>query len=246
MTQGRILAFLILFSLVLSGCEWFSTASVAPRPESLNQYQDIIKDSLVYKMEEVQQKQGSWLSDSILTRKKVIFDYVKDSIAGGQELAYIRMSIQSWKEEEQEAESFFLVKVEEDSIQYAPAEGTTGPKLFLLKVSADSSEPENYFHLLSLLAPASRWIDNSGPLEFSRKIPKPVVLDTLEYNRRLEETWVIEEEVTYGSQTLMQGKYWYGNSGLLQCTQTWPGLDFRKGFGESQGKRQVVRKFFLL
>jgi hypothetical protein len=52
-------------------------------------------------------------------------------------------------------------------------------------------------------------------------------VDTLTYQGRSEEAWVIAESVLDGSRVASSGRYWYGASGLLKAEQSWDDFDWR-------------------
>ena len=237
---------------MLQSCgDLFSTAEVSPKPESLHHYGTLLKKTgeTEYLMTEMLVGRGGAETERVLSRKKITFQFQQDSVGeNGDSLFIFRMSVSDFNTGEIDMETLFLAKFEESSIQYALPQKEEGPRFFLLKTSAvqaDSLSGDLHFFqaLPSHLFNQLQWTKTRADFTFDRKIIK---LDTIIYRNKLEETWLVRENVTFGSQHIMSGSFWYGKSGMLKSVQTWDKFDYRNTLGKSLGYYKIERSFNLI
>jgi hypothetical protein len=245
--------FLILVSLwMLQSCgDLFSTAEVSAKPDSIHQYGNLLKKTkeTAYLMTEKLIGPDNAKTEMTVTRKNIVFKFQRDSVGdNGDSLFVFRMVVSNVKTGEPDMERLFLAKFEESSIQYTSLPNETGPRFFLLKTASGEADnlqaSSNFFQTLpSVLLTKSEWKKNRGRFKFDCKIAK---LDTLVHKNGLEETWLVKETVSYGSQQVMSGSFWYGKSGMLKSVQIWEGFDFRNSLGKPQGEYKIERTFTLI
>jgi hypothetical protein len=233
----------MVFLLLLSGCNMCSIP-VTPAPPNPS---DILREKAEYKMEESLLIEGGSGSGKIVSRKRILFNLIsKDSIAGDDTLYYYRMAVKNWEDGEEDDplfEKYFWARLSESSAEYKSTEQEMSPKLFLLKVTSQASEQDGFFKTLSsLLLGQPEWTENRGKFQFTRQITGR---KAVKYKDRLEESWVVEEEISYDSHVFATGTFWYGASGLLKGRQVWEGLDKRNSLGGKEGSHQVIRNFQL-
>jgi len=222
-------------------------APFVSKPEELNSFKARFDSlgSLEYKLEEsllsAASKSGT---PKLINKKKISFQMLGDTIIGVDTLTRIKMEVLNWITGDKEFGRQFLAGFEETSIEVKPLNPSSGPKLFLMKVSQANSEEDGFFRILPLLTLGyGVWSENRGNFLFEREITG---LDTIKFDDQRQECWVVNEKVMFNSKKVVSGTFWYGSSGLIKSEQTWEHLDMRSLSGQQQGINKILRTLTML
>ncbi len=236
----RVINFILCLGVLLfmAGCNTCATQPVTPKPESINNYRELLQGQapVVYKLTGMLEG-----ADSIVFIKRVQFQKSGDTIINGDSLFILQMEVSRWEDGANTVNSVFYVSLSDEGAYFSPPEGEGAIRFFTLKTGAVSGAPTGFYQTLPhLLLSGTHWAQANGSFEFQRQISG---LDTLEFQEKLQESWVVEEAALYGEQTIMSARYWYGVSGLIRSEQRWGSFDSRDAFGIELATGAFVRLF---
>jgi len=231
--------------VLLSSCgDMFSTEPVTSRPDDINQYNELfkLKEKINYRLQE-------WVvhenSDSLqVTNQKLEFKYIGESQIDNLDWSLFSMTVSDFNSGEELYSKTFTGRLDSAGARFFPDSSKSGPRFFLLRTSVKPSQKITEFETLpSLLLSGSQLNFSNGILTFERTITG---LDTLQFRGRLEEAWLVSETVFFEGELVLEASYAYAESGLLSCTQVFPGFEHRSGFGVDFGSGRIKRVFTLL
>ena len=229
-------------AVLLWGCDLFSTREFRSKPTEIRTLSGLrhAGDSISFRSTETVWRAGGAAPEKILSARRFVFILAGDSLDGGDTLKKLTLRVQEDSSGVILETSGRLVRF---SSQGVILEGTAtggGARYFPLKISgATSAETSAAADSTSILAiPAllvEGWTETRamGVLTVTRR---QTSIDTLGFQGRREETWVIQETVGDGTAPLSTGNYWYGASGLLRVEQTWAGFGWRSENGAVPAK----------
>jgi hypothetical protein len=250
-------------AVLLWGCDLFSTREFRSKPTEIRSLSGLRRagDSVSFRSIESIWKTGGTAPDAILSTRRIVFILEGDSLDGGDTLKRLTVRIR-------EDSSGLVIETDTRLVRFSSEgvvlEGSAtggGARFFPLKISGDAGSAEASLRaadstaliaLPGLLIEGWTETRNLGVLTVTRR---QASMDTLAYQGRDEEAWVIRETVDKGAATapLSTGDYWYGASGLLRVEQTWAGFGWRSengavparaadgGSAETELRRSVVR-----
>lgn len=254
---------------LLWGCDLFSTREFRSKPSEIRSLSGLRRagDSISYLSTESLWKTGAAAPEAILSSRRLVFILDGDSLDGGDTLKRLTLRIRNDSTGAILETDSRLVRFSSQGVVLEGAATGGASRFFPLKVSGVAASAETGVAAsaetpLSAAAPDSMavlalpgllvegWTEsrNLGILTVTRKQES---LDTLAYQGRDEEAWVIRETVEAGSAPLSTGDYWYGASGLLRIEQAWPGFGWRSengavpadaADGDSAGTRLELRR----
>jgi len=236
---------LIIAAVVLSSCgDMFSTKSVSPKPEDINQYNGLFtrKENILYKMDE-------WIlhnnSDSVqVTSQNVEFIFLSETVVDSKTWSQFEMNVTDFDSGDTLYQKTFLGRIDSSGIRFFQDTSVSGPRFFLLKSNRQNSQNKAEFETLpNLLLAQSNGSFSSGVLTFERQVAG---LDTLIFHESLEEAWLINETVLFNGVSVVTATYTYGQSGLLSCIQIFAGFEHYNRFGDNLGSGKIKRVFTLI
>jgi hypothetical protein len=230
-------------AVLLWGCDLFSTREFRSKPSELRSLSGLSKpgDSVAFRATESLWKSGTSVPEQTLSVRRLVFRFAGDSLAAGDTLKILTLTIRADSTGE-------LIESSRRVVRFSPQgvvlEGTAtdgSTRFFPLKVSAANSasavaaalDSTSLITLPALLVEGWDETRDMGILTVTRK---QTSVDTLKYQGRLEESWGVSETVTDGARPVAVGKYWYGASGLLKVEQAWAGFGWRNGNGSVPAK----------
>ena len=191
-------------------------------------------------------KSGSAAPEKILSSLRFVFVLAGDSVDGGDTLKKLTLRIREDSSGLILESTSRLVRFSSQGVILVGTATGGGARYFPLKVAggtaaqssadasaADATDSASILALPALLVEGWTETRAMGVLTVTRR---QVSLDTLDYQGRGEETWVIRETVGDGTAPLSTGDYWYGASGLLRVEQAWTGFDWRSENGAVPAK----------
>jgi hypothetical protein len=214
--------------LLFSGCDLFSTREVLSKPSEIRVLPKLSQagDSASFLAVEAVWRAGAKAPEQVLSRRRVAFACVGDSVAGGDTLKRISMTVRDDSTGALVDEGERLVRfssagvlvagVSSEGVRYFPIASALAP--------GDSAEADAFLSLPLFLMEGWDEAVNMGIFTVKR-IQSGV--DTLPYHGHDEEAWVVSESVEEGGRAAASGQYWYGSSGLLRAEHTWDGFDWR-------------------
>lgn len=226
-------------AMLLSGCEFFSTREFRPKPPEIRSLQGLSKagDSVSFRVTESLFPSDAGASARVVSVKRLVFRFLKDSLDGGDSLKSLSLRITDDSTGALLENSVRVVRFNGDGAILEGSGPEGGARYFPLKTTAsgaaittaDAAVDSGDFLALPAFF-VQGWSESQilGVLQVRREL---TMVDTLEYQDHLEEAWGITETVLDGNATLAQGLYLYGSSGLLRAEQTWTGFDWRDGNG---------------
>lgn len=223
-------------SVLLWGCDLFSTREFRSKPSDIRTLKGLsrIGDSVAFRATESVWKAGASSPEKILSRRRLVFTFLGDSLRGGDTLKVLSLRISDDSLNLQVEKTVRLVRFTGDGVVL---EGTTiggSARYFPLKTSSQEAVPSQPADSLAFPAlPAllvEGWSDSRsmGILEVKRR---QTSVDTLDYQGHSEEAWGVSETVLDGRTVIARGTFWYGASGLLRAEQTWTGFGWRSDNG---------------
>lgn len=241
---------IILAAVLFWGCDLFSTREFRSKPTEIRSLSGLrhVGDSVSFRSTETIWKSGADAPEKTLSRIRFVFVFAGDSVVGGDTLKKLTLRIR------EDSSGFILEsasRLVRFSSQGAILEGTAtggGARFFPLKatggtaseasagIPAAASATADSASILAIPALlVEGWTEtrSMGVLTVARR---QVSIDTLDYQGRGEETWVIRETVGDGTAPLSTGDFWYGASGLLRVEQSWSGFGWRSENGTAPAK----------
>ncbi len=248
---------------LLWGCDLFTTREFRSKPPEIRSLAGLAKagDSVAYRVRESLWNASANTLVKELSRRRMVFSFVKDSLDGGDTLKVLAVRISDDSTGIVWEKSVRVVRFSKDGIRLASVSPGGGARFFPLKVSSQSagasasaaasltkadsaaSDSAAFLALPALLVEGWSEVRGMGIFQVRRE---QTGTDTLKYQGHLEETWVIEESILDGAATVSRGTYRYGSSGLLQADQAWPGFDWRDENGSKPAEVELRRALVRL
>jgi hypothetical protein len=227
--------------LALAGCDLFSTREFRPKPSEIRVLPGLAKigDSVSFRAIEAVWLSGAEAPEKVLSRRRLTFAFEKDSLAGGDTLKLLALTVREDSSGILVEQGRRLVRFGSQGVSLSGGESGGGARWFPLKAAAAGNpiDTGSFPALPALLIEG--WGETAflGILTVKRE---QTSVDTLAYRGHSEEAWGISETVFDGSRTLATGRYWYGASGLLKAQQTWEYFGWRGDNGAPPAKSGSV------
>jgi hypothetical protein len=231
-------------AVLLWGCDLFSTREFRSKPSEIRTLSGLrhAGDSVSFRSTESVWKTGGTAPETVLSTRRLVFILDGDSLDGGDTLKRLILRI---REDSSGVILETVRRLVRFSSQGVVLEGSAtggGARYFPLKATAETAAAEAapaapdstaILALPGLLVEGWTETRAMGILTVTRR---QTSIDTLAYQDRDEEVWVIRETVGDGSAPLSTGDYRYGASGLLRVEQTWAGFGWRSENGAVPAK----------
>lgn len=224
--------------LAFAGCDLFSTREFRPKPSEIRVLPGLSKvgDSVAFRATE-----AVWIADAsspekTLSRRRLIFAFEKDSIAGADTLKLLALTVREDSSGALVEQGRRLVRFGAQGISLSGGETGGGARWFPLKTAASGNpvvDTGTFPALPALLIEGWSETVFLGILTVKRE---QTTVDTLSYRGHSEEAWGVSETVLDGTRQVAKGRFWYGASGLLKAEQTWEGFGWRGDNGSPPAK----------
>ncbi len=223
-SMGLTLSILIgLFAL--AGCDFFSTREVLQKPLEIQSFAGLFTkgDSLRFRSTESLVRHGTDSVQEVLSKRRLVFKYLGDSTVDGKSLKILSLNIF-------EEPSGILIESTDRLMQFS-GEGLFltsgsnggGARFYALKRAA-SADTTTYLALPNVFSQGWKAEQNIGELNSVRSLSADQ--DTLLFAGHGEVTWKLLEKIFDRGIEISNGKFWYGESGLLKVEQTWPNFEW--------------------
>lgn len=236
-------------AVLLGGCDLFSTREFRSKPTEIRALSGLRQagDSISFRSTETVWKTGAAAPEKILSARRYVFILAGDSLDGGDTLKKLTLRVREDSSGAIIETAGRLVRFTSQGVILVGTATGGAARYFPLKIaaaysaaysaeaSADTSsetsapaDPASILAIPALLVEGWAETRAMGVLTVTRR---QASIDTLDYQGRREEAWVIRESVGDGTAPLSVGDYWYGASGLLRVEQVWAGFDWRNQDG---------------
>ncbi len=231
------------------GCDFFSTRDILPKPPDIRAFQGLFKpgDSVGFYVVESLRESGSPVDKQVLSKRRLMFTFVGDTVIAGDSLKVISMRITEEPSGIVIEKAQRLLRFSGDGLELSNSGTGGGARFYPLKVGVGANvqatgaflDTISYLALPAVFSEGWRIQHVMGPLTIDRLLAP--LTDTLAYHAHSEAAWGILETVKDSSFVLSTGEYWYGASGLLKVEMVWPNFDWREANASVPGKVDLHR-----
>jgi hypothetical protein len=232
--------FWVALIALITGCDFFSTREVLPKPSDIRAFQGLGKrgDSLSFLVTETLREPGVKTDKEVLSKRRLLFVFLGDTIVSGDTLKLISLRITEDPSGDLVESSQRMIHFSKDGLLLTGLVTGASARFYPFKagVAEDSS---TYLVLPAVFSEGWNIHQSMGRLDLYRNLQAST--DTLAYHGHSEATWGITETVKDAGIILNNGHYWYGASGLLKAEQTWTNFGWRDASASPQSKVDLLR-----
>ncbi|MDB5106893.1 MAG: hypothetical protein JWP91_4582 [Fibrobacteres bacterium] len=237
-------------AVLLWGCDLFTTREFRSKPSDIRTLNGLTVpgDSVVFRVTESVRRPAAASPEKILSRRHLVFKLLRDSLEGPEGLKILSLRITDDSSGILLEQAERVVRFSTQGVVLEGAATGGGARFFPLKVAAGAAAGKDASAAIgadsaSILAIPSLFVEGwneSQAMGILRLRRKQTSIDTIAYQGRLEESWVIEETVADGEKPIANGTFRYGASGLLKAEQVWDDFGWRSENGTNPSQSGAI------